>query len=142
MATTFSHLVYVSRANVPANSAEELAICLDARIYNRGNGITGILHREDDWFAQYIEGPRTALRAVFFRIRKDWRHSHIDVLTRGENEKRRFQDCDMGFSGADEIRFDEFQRLAGRPPRPHDAAVEDLITFFEQIRRGVDVNAE
>ena len=54
-------MIYQSKALIPDDKAAHDSILQDCRINNAGNGITGSLHREGDYFVQYLEGSRDAL---------------------------------------------------------------------------------
>ena len=72
-------LLYVSRVTIDAaqRDAETASIIANARAYNPTVGITGGLVRSQDWFAQLLEGPTEAVRALMDRIERDPRHSDV-----------------------------------------------------------------
>lgn len=48
-----------------------------ARIKNADLGITGALMLYDDWFAQVLEGPQSAVEALYKTISADKRHNGL-----------------------------------------------------------------
>ena len=91
------YLIYQSRALIPDDKAAHDSILQACRINNAGNGITGFLHREGDYFVQYLEGSRDALNRTMRRISADTRHTDILKLDFGPLRERRLPDWQMGF---------------------------------------------
>ena len=94
-------LAYRSHSLVPAARADrELADILRvARVNNAARGITGALLLYDGWFAQVLEGPESAVRAIFDRIADDKRHNGVELLDQGPVEKRVFERWAMAYVG-------------------------------------------
>ena len=112
-------VAYVSTPAVPFTDRELNDLLLVARARNAADGVTGKLVVLEDGgrvtrFAQWIEGPRSALEAVVGRILADERHTAIDVRRRGPVPRRRFAGWDMAFESA--------------PPTPFEARAEALCT--------------
>ena len=78
-------LAYRSHSLVPTARADhELANILRvARVNNASRGVTGALLLYDGWFAQVLEGPEAAVRALFDRIAEDKRHNGVELLDQG-----------------------------------------------------------
>ena len=78
--------VLIYRSHSLVHSAEidhELSrILRTARARNASLGITGALMLYDSWFAQVLEGPESAVKALFARIEADKRHNGVEVLER------------------------------------------------------------
>ena len=94
-------LAYRSHSRVPTAQADhELADILRvARVNNAAQGITGALLLYDGWFAQVLEGPEAAVRALFERIAEDKRHNGVELLDEGPVEKRVFERWAMAYVG-------------------------------------------
>lgn len=89
---------YRSRAVHPF-SEQELAQLLDsARKYNRANGLTGLLVYDEGRFFQWIEGSPEKLAQVWDSIRRDRRHTDIQLMGNQSVPLRFFGDWDMRFS--------------------------------------------
>lgn len=91
------YLIYQSKALIPDDKAAHDSILQACRINNAGNGITGFLHREGDYFVQYLEGSRDALNRTMRKISADTRHKDILKLDFGPLRERRLPDWQMGF---------------------------------------------
>jgi hypothetical protein len=104
-------LAYVSIPTVPFSDADLSGLLLAARRWNAHYGVTGklIVLEEGDRvsrFAQWIEGPESALKACFRRITDDPRHEGIDVRFRGPVAARQFPSWDMAIEDATTDSFD------------------------------------
>jgi hypothetical protein len=92
------HLIYQSQALAPFEPAELAALLHRGRTHNRAHGITGLLlHTDDGRFLQVLEGPKTAVRQLFYHvILSDTRHFHCHVVSEGLCFQRAFSDWTMG----------------------------------------------
>ena len=61
-------------------------------------GITGHLLYTEEVFVQCIEGPATAVEALWQNLQKDDRHHDVVLLSRSTETARRFGDWSMAFS--------------------------------------------
>jgi hypothetical protein len=86
-------LIYRSHSLLPDGGRDEAAlgaILKQARTNNADMGITGSLMLYDDWFAQVLEGPQTAVEALYTRIKADARHDGVRLNEAGVAAKRLF----------------------------------------------------
>lgn len=90
------YLIYQSTALIPRTSSEHDSILIASYRCNKRDDITGFLHREQDNFVQYLEGPKDKIMDLMVRLEKDWRHRDIDVLDEGKLTMRRLPDWQMG----------------------------------------------
>ena len=74
-----------------------------ARANNQRKNITGMLLYKDGRFIQLLEGHEDVVRASFERIRKDDRHTAVELLWLRYVQYRDFPDWTMGFVNADEL---------------------------------------
>ncbi len=88
-------LLYVSRATDPVGGAME-DILAQAREFNPGSGLTGILCFGNGVFLQVIEGGRQAVNQLYARILRDPRHHEVVLLSYEEILERRFGCWTMG----------------------------------------------
>jgi len=77
-------LIYRSHSRLPGSGLgaqqDGLADILRvARTNNAALHVTGALVLYDDWFAQVLEGPEAAVRALFAKIKADARHDRIEL---------------------------------------------------------------
>jgi hypothetical protein len=90
-----SSLVYRSRA-VPGISPPDLHdITSVAQRRNGREDVTGLLLYDDGYFFQWLEGPKAGVERVMASIRRDARHSDIEVLKQQKAQARRFGDWTM-----------------------------------------------
>ncbi|GAA4380503.1 BLUF domain-containing protein [Hymenobacter koreensis] len=104
------HIVYQSSA-VGEPTAADLAFLLEqARTNNLRLGITGLLLYGSHSFLQVLEGEEEAVRAVYARIKVDYRNTRVFKLADGPIQKRLFANWSMGFQT---LTGEEFARLTG-----------------------------
>ena len=115
-------VAYVSTPTEPFSDRDLSDLLLAARRWNAEHGVTGKLVVQETAtgtgsevvrFAQWIEGPQTAMEACVERILADPRHGAFDVRRRGPVEGRRFPGWDMAIEPA--------------PPATFEARTERLI---------------
>ena len=70
-------------------------ILLAARRNNRRDGVSGALVCRHDIYLQLIEGPETAIDALYARILRDDRHLDVRPLWSGTVAQRMFPDWEM-----------------------------------------------
>ena len=95
-------LIYQSQSLVPFEPLELTALLYHSRAYNQRHEITGVLlYTPDGRFLQVLEGPRQAVRHLYFdTILADPRHYDCRVLGEGPNPSRSFPGWDMAFKAA------------------------------------------
>lgn len=118
------HLIYQSQALAPFAPGELDALLHRGRAHNQAQNITGLLlHTTDGRFLQVLEGPKTAVRNLFYHvILSDTRHFHCQVISQGLCFQRGFSDWNMGCRAAQP---EELQQLLGEMPDTLDL---ELIT--------------
>lgn len=96
------HLIYQSQWMVPMDAAALDILLQQCRTYNQEHDITGVLlHTPDGRFLQVLEGPRGAVRYLYYHaILSDARHHHCHVLGEGSWPERSFANWTMGFRQA------------------------------------------
>lgn len=95
-------LSYVSQATQRDPTAlltEAASIAATSAARNAEGCVTGALAVGDGWFAQVMEGRRSALLDTFDRILRDPRPTKIRLLSFDPIARRHFADWSMGFSG-------------------------------------------
>jgi len=91
-------VAYLSSSTTLLTEPELEALLLQARTFNRGVGVTGVLLHHDGSFFQYFEGPQDAVAQVYERIHRSRRHHTIFELYRGPIAQCFFGDWQMGFA--------------------------------------------
>lgn len=96
------HLIYQSQWMVPMDAAALDGLLRQCRAYNQEHDITGVLlHTPEGRFLQVLEGPRAAVRHLYYHaILSDVRHHHCRVLGEGAWPTRSFAAWSMGFRQA------------------------------------------
>lgn len=96
-------IIYQSIAAPELDRAALIHLLYHARIANERRGMSGILLHSDRRFLQVLEGPTWKLCAAFGAIRRDLRHSQVEVIdersipeaTFGNWRMRYFDDSDI-----------------------------------------------
>jgi hypothetical protein len=109
------HLIYQSQSLAPFGPGELEALLHRGRTHNRAHNITGLLvHTADGRFLQVLEGPKTAIRHLFYHvILSDTRHYHCQVISEGLCFQRSFADWSMGCRVT---QLADLQQLLGETP--------------------------
>ena len=96
------HLIYQSQWMEPMAAAALDTLLRQSRTYNQQHDITGVLlHTPEGRFLQVLEGPRAAVRHLYYHaILSDMRHHHCRVLGEGSWPTRSFATWTMGFRQA------------------------------------------
>ena len=124
------YVIYQSKANGPADPDVHNDILEQSQANNRAAELTGFLHREGNFFLQYIEGPKGALHDTINRIRQDSRHSNMRILAEGRRDSRTLPDWQMGFVDQSQLSLAEL--LDTSEDRLELKAVDpfDLVVFL------------
>lgn len=88
-------LTYTSLAKLDLSAGELEAIQRTARDFNALDGITGLLVFNGTHFLQIIEGAEAAIDELVERLRRDRRHSAIEVRDERRVEQRSFPEWSM-----------------------------------------------
>jgi len=79
--SALSRMLYVSRKQVDTGDYSAMdTLVRQAASNNARDCITGLLTWSDDAFLQVLEGPRTALCALLWRLHADPRHTDILLI--------------------------------------------------------------
>ncbi|MEO7110037.1 MAG: BLUF domain-containing protein [Polyangiaceae bacterium] len=97
MSSLLYEVVYVSAARRPFLPSELVATLQKARLRNTADGISGMLLHANGTFMQALEGPESAVKATFARIKNDARHQDVLRLFEGAIRERTFAEWSMGF---------------------------------------------
>jgi len=90
-------LIYHSVAS-PSFGRQDIQQMLDkARVKNEKLRITGCLLFYEGEFIQYLEGNQIRVLELYDEIKKDKRHSDIELISYAEREGREFDGWDMAY---------------------------------------------
>ncbi len=89
---------YCSVSQSPITHGLVRNVLMGSRFNNRRDGITGMLMADDSRFLQVLEGPESAVRALYKRIMSDPRHRCVVELTReAQTAERWYPNWSMGY---------------------------------------------
>lgn len=134
------HIVYLSSAweGFDRSELDELARIANAK--NTEHGLTGLLLYSGTHFIQVLEGSRDDLDTVFEKIRRDPRHTNIEVLFDTPIRARSFDNWGMGVLDlSDRVDLDRsvFRFIArqarGEPAVSGRAALAALNRFKQEL---------
>lgn len=93
--SSFRRIIYSSQAVGEDGRSDHLAILRVSRRNNGMDGISGILWIERGRYLQLIEGPVDSVGDAFERIRRDPRHTDIQILDDRRTDTPTFGDWAM-----------------------------------------------
>lgn len=95
-------LLYVSRSRLSAaeTDTEVKRIIATARARNEPQGITGALIFTYTHFAQYLEGPSSAVDELIEKLEGDPRHEDVRIVCTPPFTRRHFSDWSMAYGGS------------------------------------------
>ena len=125
-------LTYTSLARLDLEADDLEAIHRTAREENALEGITGLLIFNGTHFLQIIEGAPDAIDDLIERLRRDPRHSGVEVRDEREVEERSFPDWSMELVKVSAGYFEARDEIAGRLPESISEPVKDRVLRMSQ----------
>ena len=122
--------LYHSRSLVPDNTVIHNEILSVSQRNNAAAKISGFLHREGDFFIQYLEGPKTSLYDTLSRIGRDSRHEQFEVVQSCPLERRMLPDWKMGFADAAVLSLSELLDTSAGHLEIRSLDPFDLVVFM------------
>ena len=89
-------ITYTSIATISLDQRALLDLLHAARGFNKFDDITGLLIHDEGHFLQVIEGPANAIDNLAQRLKRDRRHSQVEIHEDALVERRLFPDWAMG----------------------------------------------
>lgn len=132
------YLIYHSTALVEEGSDASRRILHASLRNNEAQAITGFLHREDDIFLQYIEGPAAAIESLWALLRTDRRHTGVTLVTWKPLLMRRFSTWTMGYTSRDAISFREYLEGESGKSDLSDVTPDEALVFLRDACQMVD----
>jgi Sensors of blue-light using FAD len=123
-------IIYHSFAAPELDRAELFRLVYHARVANEARGLTGVLLQSDRQLLQVLEGPTWKLIAAFEKIRRDIRHTHVEVIDERSIPHATFPKWPMRYFDDRHIgKALDFMatETGGDLPRPIDDAVRDFF---------------
>ncbi len=131
-------LTYTSLASLDLNSGDLEAIHRKALELNALDGITGLLVFNGTRFLQVIEGVDNAVNELVERLRRDSRHSGLEVRAESKIETRSFPDWSMELVKVSASYFEARETIRAHIPCTIDEGVrEHLYRMTEGISQTV-----
>lgn len=106
-------ILYVSAAKRLLSDEALAALLAAAREHNARHGITGLLLYSDGNFMQLLEGPATAVSALYGRIQQDARHHMVTTVLEESGLPREFSDWSMACRRVDAPTWLQLTHLVG-----------------------------
>jgi hypothetical protein len=120
-------LTYTSLASLDLTSDDLEAIHRIARDLNAIDGITGLLVFNGTHFLQAIEGAEQAIDDLVERLRRDPRHSSVEVRDTRIVEQRSFPDWSMELVRVSSGYFEAKDTVSDRIPSSVTPPVRDVL---------------
>ncbi|KQT59915.1 hypothetical protein ASG52_19470 [Methylobacterium sp. Leaf456] len=128
-------LLYVSRRM--CTEAEIGDIVAVSRVRNASLGVSGALIASRTRFAQFFEGPPAGIATLMDSIRRDDRHTGIDVALEATTERRRFSGWALAYIGSSVFIDGLIVTIAERAtPCPDPGHLERLIRAMQEFAQG------
>lgn len=125
-------LVYVSQATRDFEEGELADLLAVSRRNNAASGITGLLMYESRLFLQALEGPQTAVTALFQKIKRDPRHADVQLVCEDHIQQRYFGPWRMAFQRAtdqDLVPGEGFSTLLENYRKGTLSSIDDRLVF-------------
>ena len=120
-------LTYTSLARLDLEAPDLEAIHRTAREVNALEGITGLLIFNGTHFLQIIEGAPDAIDDLIGRLRRDPRHSGVEVRDEREVTERSFPDWSMELVRVSASYFEAKDTVSDRLPPTVSEPVRDRV---------------
>jgi hypothetical protein len=124
------HIVYISRAVRPLSDDDLNALLSQSRRDNKRHGVTGILFYSHGNISQLFEAEDDVADALYARIARDGRHSHVQKLVDKPITTRSFANWSMAFHPLEPVGFTTLEGFLlphKVPPVPESLAIADAL---------------
>ncbi len=133
---------YISSATEPMSTNELLGLLQACRESNAGRGVTGMLLYGNATFLQVLEGEEKVVDDLIETIRRDPRHTNLQILHRIKIERRQYSDWSMGFKRISDKELQSIEGLRDFSEKDfnpehliaHNAIVQSLMNHFRKER--------
>lgn len=122
--------IYTSHATIAASPARHNDILDVSQRNNRLLGVTGFLLREENYFLQFLEGPKPGLTKLLDRIRMDSRHKNMRIRRTGTAHRTFMPDWQMGFVDRRQVSLDGYLRIGDNDLDLGSADPFELVTYL------------
>jgi hypothetical protein len=129
-------LTYTSLARLDLDASDIEAIHRTARDLNALEGITGLLVFNGTHFLQIVEGSPEAIDGLMERLRRDPRHSALEVRDERKIAERSFPDWSMELVKVRAGFFDAKETVSDRLPENVSEPVRDRVIRMTEAISG------
>jgi hypothetical protein len=133
---TLKSLTYTSFARIDLTADDLNAILHTARDFNALDDITGLLIFNGTHFLQIIEGSDSAIDDLVDKLRRDPRHSNLEVRDERPITKRAFPGWSMELAQVKSNYFEARESVAERLPPAIPQAVQSLLFAMTELISG------
>ena len=133
---TLKSLTYTSLARLDLEADDLEAIHRTARNANALDGITGLLIFNGTHFLQIIEGQPQAIDELVEKLRRDPRHSGLEIRDERMVEARSFPDWSMELVRVSASYFEAKDTVAERLPAATSTEVRDRVIRMTETISG------
>ena len=133
---TLKSLTYTSLARLDLEADDLEAIHRTARNANALDGITGLLIFNGTHFLQIIEGQPQAIDELVEKLRRDPRHSGVEIRDQRMVEARSFPDWSMELVRVSASYFEAKDTVAERLPAATSIDVRDRVIQMTETISG------
>ena len=133
---TFKSLTYTSLARLDLQADDLEAIHRTAREANALDGITGLLIFNGTHFLQIIEGVPDAIDELVERLRRDPRHSGLEIRDEQMVGERSFPDWSMELVRVSASYFEARDTVSNRLPAETSPDVRERIVRMTETISG------
>jgi hypothetical protein len=133
---TLKSLTYTSFAGLDLEADDLEAIHRTARNANALDGITGLLIFNGTHFLQIIEGQPQAIDELVEKLRRDPRHSGLEIRDERMVEARSFPDWSMELVRVSASYFEAKDTVAERLPEATSTEVRDRVIRMTETISG------
>jgi len=130
-------LTYISHAALDLTAEQLEEIHRTARDLNAIDGITGLLVFNGTRFLQVIEGSETAVDDLVARLRRDTRHSGVEIRDERTIQERSFPDWSMELVQVEGTYLDARSAIDERIPANIDPQIRDCVYRMTESISGV-----
>lgn len=121
---------------MPEDEYRVQEIVASGRERNRALGITGVLMFTEEHFAHFIEGDETSVADLMASIKRDLRHTDVNVIETLQRPSRLFPEWPLAYAGPEACPLGLVEPLLTRQPgEARDASVERLIYLGRQVAK-------
>ena len=124
-------LLYVSQPTGPVTTTVTSSILRGSIAHNKSQNITGVLCQGTGLYMQVLEGERSSVTQLFYRIVADPRHHKVELISLEAIQKRRFAPWSMNLV---HINVNEPMFKLNHPEfNPYFSTAQEAMLILEEL---------